>query len=102
MIPYHEGEGAELQANVRYMDVGQEAKWTVGARLRFVGFSKDEPKNGCRLRPGDLLEVLPENPCGMGIDVVRLPSRQYKTMVWPEEVEIVAARRQGTEQGRLW
>lgn len=89
MTSFHEAEGVVLQANVRHMEVNHLAKWMVGIRLLFIGYNSDEPRHGCRLRKGDIVEVLPENGCGMGIDVVRLPRCRYKTMVWPEEVEIV-------------
>lgn len=78
----------KFQENVNYKDKGQEDKREVGRILVFKGYSPSEPNYGIAcmpLFPGDKLQVLPTNACGMGIDVVRL-SDLRKTMVWPEEV----------------
>jgi hypothetical protein len=68
--------------------------YMVGAKLRFIGYDPDEVAyladdgvDDGPLNVGDLLRVLPENKCGMGIDVVR-ESDGTTEMVWPNEVEL--------------
>ena len=64
----------------------RRALFEVGARLRFVGYVSSE--EGGAFVAGDLLEVLPVNGCGIGIDVRRL-SDGLADMVFPEEAELV-------------
>lgn len=61
------------------------AKFEVGARLRYLGPSDENPPAG--LRPGDEVVVAERNGCGMGIDVIG-PDGGID-MVWWYEVELV-------------
>lgn len=63
---------------------GEEKKFIVGRMLTFRQY-EDEPAGP--FIPGDQLRTLPENGCGMGIDVVRV-SDGRKDMVWPDEVTL--------------
>lgn len=62
-------------------------KYRIGVLLTFRRYNPQETSVvACKtFRRGDVLEVLPRNGCGMGIDVVRLSDGQVD-MVWPEEV----------------
>ena len=60
------------------------SKFRIGAVLEFKQYDDDVTD---RLHPGEELMTLPENGCGMGIDVIRLRDG-HKTMVWPTEVKL--------------
>jgi len=64
-------------------------KYAIGRLLVFVEYDKGEPTGF--FKKGDVLRVLPENGCGMGIDVVRLLDHR-KDMAWPTEVKILRMR----------
>ena len=72
-----------LQANTD-VEEGQEAKYSLGAQLVFIGWSNEEIA-GSSFRCGDIVTPVERNGCGMGIDVIRSLDGLVD-MVWPEEV----------------
>lgn len=77
-----------IQANTEHFEGEDLRKYTVGQRLRFLGLSPDEAAFPVHFEPGDIIEPVAHNGCGMGIDCVRLSDGKVD-MVWPEEVEVL-------------
>jgi hypothetical protein len=76
------------------VDEGADPRlYEVRSRLRFVGYNPQEIQG--KFEAGDYLRVVLRNACGMGIDVVRERDGRAD-MVWPEEVQLVAAARVST------
>lgn len=100
MLREHAGEVFEVVVDdIRYqenaedrleLDPSEWPKFVVGAQLRYLGPSDDNPPSG--LRPGDLVTVAERNESmlGSGDGIAVVGPRGGVDMVWWYEVEVVS------------